>query len=97
MSKFEDTRIVTFKEDYAVPRVDKNGDPTDQKIVYYKKGSRHAIHFKVVDKLKSKGAKMDIELFDRKGFLEKEKTKKLKSEKASFTIERRWSSTPPIF
>lgn len=89
MSKFEDTRIVTFKEDYAVQRVDKNGDPTEGKIVYYKKGSQHAIHYTVVDKLKKNGAKMEVEHFDRKAFVAREKEKLMKRSKSNFSIERR--------
>lgn len=94
MSKYEDTRIVTFKEDYAVPAVDKNGEPivTDGKpkvIVYYKKDSKHAIHFKVVEKLEKKGAKMKIELFDRKEYVKNQKEKLLMKNKSSISIERR--------
>lgn len=90
MSKFEDVRIVTFKEDYSVPKVDKNGDPVkDQVINYYKKGSKHAIHYKVVEKLKSKGAKMEVEEFDRKSYIKREKEKLLKRDKHSFSVERR--------
>ena len=41
MGKYNDTRLVTFKEDYTM----KNG------TVIYKANSQHAIHFKVVEKL----------------------------------------------
>lgn len=88
MSKYEDTRIVTFKEDYAVDKVDKDGKPTGQKIVYYKKNSQHAIHFKVVEKLEKNGAKMNVELFDRKGYVKRMRDKKLKDSSA-LSIERR--------
>lgn len=94
MSKYEDTRIVTFKEDYSVPKVDKKGTPVvidgvQQRQVYYKKGSTHAIHYKVVEKLKSKGAKMEIEYFDRKAYVKREKDKLLSRDKSSISIERR--------
>lgn len=90
MSKYEDTRIVTFKEDYSVPKVDKNGDVIkDQRIIYYKKNSKHAIHYKVVDKLESKGAKMDVELFDHKGWVKEQKKLRLQSDKHKISVERR--------
>lgn len=88
MSKYEDTRIVTFKEDYGVDKTDKEGKPTGLKDIYYKKGSKHAIHFKVVEKLEKKGAKMDVEEFDRKGYVKREKEKRLKRQD-SITLERR--------
>lgn len=95
MSKYEDTRIVTFKEDYSVVKTDKNGEPImgadgkPQRQVYYKKGSEHAIHYKVVEKLKANGAKMDVELFDRKAYIKREKEKLLTREKTNISIERR--------
>lgn len=94
MSKYEDTRIVTFKEDYGVNKLDKNGehiivDGKPSKIIYYYKGTTHAIHFKVVDKLKKNGAKIDVELFDRKAYVAREKEKLLKRDKSSISIERR--------
>lgn len=94
MSKYEDTRIVTFKEDYAVPKVDKDERPIiiDGKpamIVYYKKDSKHAIHYKVVEKLLEKGAKMKVEEFDRKAYVKREKEKLLKRDKGQISIERR--------
>lgn len=94
MSKYEDTRIVTFKEDYSVPKVDEKGTPIvfdgkQQVTVYYKKGSKHAIHYKVVEKLQERGAKMQVEHFDRKGYVAREKEKLLKRDKASISVERR--------
>jgi hypothetical protein len=94
MSKYEDTRIVTFKEDYGVQKTDKNGVPIviDGKPlmdIYYKKGSKHAIHFKVVEKLKTNGAKMEVEKFDRKAYIEREKAKVLERDKSSISMERR--------
>lgn len=80
MSKFEDTRVVKFKEDYAV------GDPPQ---VMYKKNSTHCIHWKVVKKMEERGAKITVESFDRKGYVAREKDKILKKDKASISIERR--------
>jgi hypothetical protein len=94
MSKYEDTRIVTFKEDYGVPKVDKDGKPVliDGKPtlrIYYKKDSQHAIHYKVVGKLEERGAKLKVERFDRKAYVEREKEKLLKRDKSSISMERR--------
>lgn len=94
MSKYEDTRIVTFKEDYGVDKVDKDGKPVmingaPAQVTYYKKGSKHAIHYKVVDKLKARGAKMDFEHFDRKAFVKAEKEKFLKNNGSQISMERR--------
>lgn len=84
MSKYEDTRIVTFKEDYSVTNTE-----TKEVRVYYKKGSKHAIHWKVVEKLKEKGAKMDVTKFDRKAYVEREKEKVQKKKDHMITVERR--------
>lgn len=95
MSKYEDTRIVTFKEDYGVAKTDKDGkqlkdaDGKPQIHVYYKKDSVHAIHYKVVEKIKANGAKMDVKEFDRKGFVAREKEKRIKANKAQISVERR--------
>lgn len=75
MSKYEDTRIVTFKEDFARQMKDKkgqlltvNGKPEGAPMmrVFYKKNSEHAIHYKLVDKLTLQGAKMDVKELDLK-------------------------------
>lgn len=55
--KLEQTRIVTFKEDYA---------PGKSGKVIYKKDEPQAMHFTLAEKLKSKGIKMDIKEFDEK-------------------------------
>ena len=66
MSKYEDTRIVTFKEDYTRPKKDKEGKPVmgpdgkQMQRVFYKKNSIHAIHKLLVEKLREQGAKMDV-------------------------------------
>ena len=58
--KLENTRVVTFKEDYK----SKIG------TLVYKKGSTHAIHQKTVANLKEKGAKMDVNKFDERRAIE---------------------------
>ena len=60
MSKYEDTRIVTFKEDYSKPT--RSGGTR----VYFKKGSVHAIHKKMVALFEKGGAKMDVKELDLK-------------------------------
>lgn len=80
MSKYEDTRIVTFKEDYSHTKKGKDGKPMigpDGKVmmrVFYKKDSTHAIHRKLVDKLRGQGAKMDVKELDiKKVYTERKK------------------------
>jgi hypothetical protein len=58
MSKYEDTRIVTFKEDFSKKL--ENGEVR----VFYKKGTTHAIHHKLVTNFESRGAKMDVKKLD---------------------------------
>lgn len=67
MSKYEDTRIVTFQEDYTVP-TEKGGTR-----VLYKKGTTHAMHKSIADKLKEKGAKCIIVPLDHKKIIEERK------------------------
>lgn len=61
MGKLDDTRIVVFKEDYKIKtrRTDEKGQPLLRST--YKKGERHAIHYKMADKLKERGARFEIE------------------------------------
>lgn len=75
MSKYEDTRIVTFKEDYARQMKTKDGMPMTvdgqpgskpMMRVFYKKNSTHAIHYKLVKKLEEQGAKIDVKELDLK-------------------------------
>lgn len=79
MSKYEDTRIVTFKEDYARQAKDKKGNimngPDGKPLmrVFYKKNSQHAIHYKLVEKLQEQGAKMDVKELDLKKVREQRK------------------------
>jgi hypothetical protein len=64
MTKYKDTRIVTFKEDHTIKskKLDAAGKPVLR--VLYAKNSTHAIHRSVVDQLKEKGAKMQIDGLD---------------------------------
>lgn len=86
MSKYEDTRIVTFKEDFARTIRNKagqqilDGDGKPVKRVFYKKNSQHAIHRKLVDKLEKQGAKMDVKELDLKKVYA-ERKKKLQADK----------------
>lgn len=65
MSKLEDTRIVTFKEDYTGRQgKPKEGEPPV--IVYMKKGETHALHKRVLAKLIERGAKVDVKEVDTK-------------------------------
>jgi hypothetical protein len=84
MSKYEDTRIVTFKEDYARQAKDKKGQliTVDGRAeskplmrVFYKKNSTHAIHYKLVDKLREQGAKMEVKELDLKKVRDQRKRK----------------------
>ncbi len=56
--KYENTRIVEFKEDYYVKA--KEGG----KKLLHKKGSRHAMHKGIVDILNKNGAKIDVKKLD---------------------------------
>ncbi len=72
MSKFDDTRIVTFKDDFSHGMRNKKGEPVlgqdgkQLRRVFYKKHSTHAIHFKLVKKLADQGAKMEVRELDLK-------------------------------
>lgn len=75
MSKYEDTRIVTFKEDYSRPT--KSGGIR----VYYKKNSTHAIHKALVELLEQRGAKMKVEELDMKKVYAERKKKMSENKK----------------
>lgn len=67
-NKLKNTRVVTFKEDYhSKPGALLNADPI------YRKGESHAIHFKLVDKLRESGAKIDAKPFDEQASIAKRK------------------------
>lgn len=58
-NKEKETRKVTFEEDYfSDPGKAKKEEPI------YRKGSVHAIHYSIVNKLEKKGVKMKVEKFD---------------------------------
>lgn len=61
--KTENTRIVTFKEDYKI----KGGK------VVYAKDTTHAIHVDTVTKLEKRKVKMDVKTFDEAKKAEKSK------------------------
>ena len=63
-NRLDNTRVVTFKEDYFI-----KGRPTP----LYSKGKEYAIHHKIVEKLKAGGAKLDAKNFDEKGAVAKAK------------------------
>lgn len=67
--KYENTRIVFFKEDYCIKTRDGG------KKVHYHKGTRHAIHKGVVSLLKERGAKMDVSELDVKAVEDRLKEK----------------------
>ena len=69
-NKEKETRIVTFKEDYASKVGKTKGE------VIYKKGTIHAIHFKTVQQLQEKGAKMDVKKYDKEAAEKRIKARK---------------------
>lgn len=74
--KFDDTRITTFKEDYNPQRdaLKKAGKDGEGKVLY-KKGHKYAIHYKVLERIKKRGAKFDAEKLDVKKAVEERKAK----------------------
>jgi len=81
MKKYDDTRIVTFKEDYTIQTKKMGADgktPAKPARVLYAKGSTHAIHKNVVEQIKEKGAKMTIDGLDVRKAEEKVKTARQK-------------------
>jgi hypothetical protein len=69
MSKYTDTRLVTFKEDFAPARK-----------VIYAKGTTHAIHFKTLEVIKRKGGQFKEDRFSEE-FKEKVVTKRKQAKK----------------
>lgn len=69
-NRLDNTRVVTFKEDYVV-----------NKRVIYKGGSEHAIHKDLAEKLKKKGASVSIKEFDTKKKVAEAKEKLAEAEK----------------
>lgn len=81
MNKYENTRIVKIKEDFNPSKNEKENKPGR---VLYKKGSEHAIHHKLLAKLKAKGLKYEVKEVDFKKIEEQARLKlkrQLKAEK----------------
>lgn len=64
--KYENTRIVTFQEDYYVKTRQKDKDGNNAVKLLHKKGSRHAMHKGIVKILEANKAKIKVEEFDPK-------------------------------
>lgn len=58
MTKYDNTREVVFKEDYA-PTTERQKQKGIKGKVIYKKGSKHYIHKNVVEKITARGAKIE--------------------------------------
>lgn len=56
MRKYDDTRVVVFKEDY---------NPSGKQVIY-KKGGRYFIHHQLVAEIEMRGAKMNVSRYDYK-------------------------------
>jgi hypothetical protein len=83
--KYENTRIVTFQEDYSVKAKNPGEDGKGRKILF-KKGSRRAIHKGVVAILEKNGAKIKVETLDSKKIEEKLKAKAEAAKRKAFTV-----------
>lgn len=88
MRKYDNTRIVVFKEDYnPAKQTAQKAIAAGQKVknpdgrVLYKKGERAAIHHEVLDKIKDKGAKFEVVDFDFKGAEAKAREERKKAKK----------------
>lgn len=75
MSKYEDTRIVTFQEEYAIPT--KAGGTR----VIYKKSTTHAMHKSIAKLLQDRGAKIKVSELDHKKIIEQRKANLIKTRK----------------
>ena len=71
MSKYTDTRVVTFKEDY---------NPSGKRVLY-KAGVPHFIHKDVVAALEKKGVKLTAKMFDHKAAEDKARAAFIKSKR----------------
>jgi hypothetical protein len=83
--KYENTRIVTFQEDYFVKAKDAGADGKGRKLLH-KKGSRHAMHKGIVAILEKNGAKIKVEQVDAKKIEEKLKAKAEAAKRKAFTV-----------
>jgi hypothetical protein len=82
--KYEDTRIVTFKEDYYVKTKDGGKKLLHKKTVNPKE--RKAMHKGIVEILKKNGAKIEAETLDSKKIEEKLKAKAESAKRKAFTV-----------
>lgn len=72
MNKYENTRVIKVNEDF---NPSKNEKENKQGRVLYKKGSEHAVHYKLLEKLKAKGLKFTIKEVDFKKIEEQARLK----------------------
>jgi hypothetical protein len=80
--KYENTRIVIFKEDYYV----KTRTPEGKKLLHAK-GSRHAMHKGIVAILRKNNAKIEVIELDYKKAEEKVKKRKDEPKRKSFEVK----------
>ena len=82
--KYDDTRITVFKEDYNPQRkVDTSGKVLNEGKVLYSKGQKYAIHYKVLESIKKRGAKFEAEKLDYKKAIDEKKAKMAQMKKAA--------------
>lgn len=81
-NKFKNTREVTFKEDYYSAPGKKALEKKEVAVPIYKKDSKHYIHYKTVEQLKEKGAKMTVKDFDHTAYVNRSKKQKAENEKS---------------
>lgn len=79
MTKYDNTRIVKIKEDFNLSKNQKENKPGR---LLYKKGSEHAIHYKLLKKLDEKGLKYEILDVDFKALEDKARLALRKHRKA---------------
>lgn len=75
--KYEDTRIVTFQEDYAA-----------SKDYVFKKGKPYAMHRKVAESLQKRGIKLKAEKLDPAPIEQKLKIARIEAEEKSSRIAK---------
>jgi hypothetical protein len=85
MRKERDSRRVTFQEDYSAGTKQGTGKDNVPRVPsrVFKKGSVHAMHVQVAEKLVKRGAKIKIEKFDFPAMKEKQKADFQKRKKAA--------------
>lgn len=82
-NKFKNTRVVNFEDDYfSAPQLAlKEAGKAVAPI--YKKGSKHYIHFKTVEKLKAAGANMKVKNFDHTAYVNRSKKQLAENKKVA--------------